>query len=232
MKRSLVRSLARSRLSKLSSFTLVELLVVIGIIAILAAVLMSAGNMAIKAALRAKAANTATQIQTACLNYYTEYSVYPVGSATTDGGAQIGDTASSATSWGNLIEALSGNIKPSTGLAATQTAITNSRGIAFLSLRAADVDSSDAPKNPLPAGTGSSSEIYFNIAMDADYDGVLGATPSTAVLPNFASGTTTSLTVTGGSSTAGVAVWANCTGTIAPASGSMSCNANWWVHTY
>jgi len=221
------QSFARPRFFKLSSFTLIELLVVMGIIAILASVILYAGGAAIKAAKRAKAANMANQIQTATLGYYTEYSVYPVGSATTSSSspANIPDTSSGATAWGNLIEALCGNIKPSTGLAASQTSITNSRGIAFLTLKTTDVDTHDAPLNPLPTGT----EIYFNIAMDADYVGVLGTTPSTFTsLPNFATGAITGFTGTtyGGSSTAGVAVWANCNGS------TSSQNANFWVHTY
>jgi prepilin-type N-terminal cleavage/methylation domain-containing protein len=222
------QTLSRLRLSKLSSFTLVELLVVIGIIAILASVILSAGTTALKAAKRVKAANMANQIQTACLGYYTEYSIYPVGTAAADGTspASIGDTSTGATAWGNLLDALCGNFKPSTGAVATQTAITNSRGIAFMTVRTSDVDANDAPLNPLPTGTGGTAEIYFNIAMDADYDGILGTGASTAVLPNFTAGTITSLSLTGGSSTAGVAVWANCNGS------TSTTNVNFWVHTY
>ena len=209
---------ASRRFFKLSSFTLVELLVVIAIIAILASVILSAGNMALKAALRAKAANLATQLQTSGLGYYTEYNVYPVPSGTT---ADYTITDTQQSQWAVLIDALCGNVSPSTGLAVAQTTITNSRGIAFLSLNASAV-SGDAPLNPLPTST----EIYFNIAFDSDYDGILGATPSVAVLPNFATGTQTSLTMTGGHSTAGVAVWANCNGS------TKTTNANYWVHTY
>lgn len=178
--------------------------------------------MAIKAAERAKAANMGTQIQTACLNYYTEYSVYPVPSGTTTD-YTIADTSSAATTWGTLIDVLCGNNSPSTGLATTPSTITNSRGIPFLSLKASDVDTHDAPLNPLPTGT----EIYFNIAFDSDYDGVLGVSPSAVTtMPNFATGTQTSLTLSGGHSTAGVAVWANCNGS------TSTTNANYWVHTY
>jgi prepilin-type N-terminal cleavage/methylation domain-containing protein len=208
---------ASRRFSRLSSFTLVELLVVIGIIAILASVILSAGNMALKAAMRAKASNLATQLQTAGLSYYTEYSVYPVPPATV-GDYTIADTDQA--DWKALIDCLCGNVSPTTGTAVTST-ITNSRGIAFLSLNASAV-SGDAPLNPLPTG----GEIYFNIAFDSDYDGILGAGTSAAVLPNFATGTQTSLSTSGGHSTAGVAVWANCNGS------TKTTNANYWVHTY
>jgi len=220
------RSLARPRFSKLSSFTLIELLVVIAIIAILASVILYAGGAALKAAKRAKAANMMTQIQTAALGYYTEYSVYPVGSATTSATSPANISDSDSSDWGNLMYILCGNINPSTGLSTPAvTALTNSRGISFLTFRTTDVDANNAPLNPLPTGT----EIYFNIAMDADYAGVLGTTPSTFLkLPNFSSGTTSGFTGTtyGGSSTAGVAVWANCNGS------TSSANANFWVHTY
>jgi type II secretory pathway pseudopilin PulG len=224
------RSLARPRFFKLSSFTLVELLVVMAIIIILASVILYAGGTALNAAKRAKAANMMTQIQTAALGYYTEYSVYPVGSATassTANQANILDASANATAWGNLLSSLCGNIQPYNGTAwtPTSTSPTNSRGIAFLTFRSTDVDANNAPLNPLPTGT----EIYFNIAMDADYAGVLGTTPSTFTsLPNFAGATSgfISTSSTGGSSTAGVAVWANCNGR------TSSSNVNFWVHTY
>jgi prepilin-type N-terminal cleavage/methylation domain-containing protein len=228
------RSLSHSGGTKLSGFTLVELLVVVAIIAILAAVLLSAGSMALKAAQRAKAANMATQLQTACMGYYTEYSVYPVPTGTTTDYV-IGDTAGGTDTgaivdgpaWGILLCALSGNVSPYNGTTVAATTIANTRNIAFLTLKSSDIYSSTilAPSNPLSSGT----SIYFNIAINSSYSGVLGTTvPSSSVMPNFATGTTSSLTLTGGTSTAGVAVWANCTGKTA----ATSCNANFWVHTY
>jgi len=217
------RSFSRFRLSRLSSFTLVELLVVIGIIAILASVLIYSAGAAIRAAKRAQANNMANQIQTATIAYYTEYSFYPTPYSATATDTTITDVAGSQTSWGNLIEALCGNIKPSTGSASSQTSITNSRGIAFLNLKSSDVDSKDAPLNPLPTG----GEIYYNIAIDSDYDGILGVTPSAVTtMPNFAAASGSTLPSSGGTSTAGVAVWANCNGK------TTSTNVNFWVHTY
>ena len=65
------------------SFTLVELLVVIAIIAVLAGIILSAGNTVVNLAKRAKAQNMANQLQTATQAYFTEYSVYPVPTGVT-----------------------------------------------------------------------------------------------------------------------------------------------------
>ncbi len=220
-------SLIRFPRSKASAFTLVELLVVMGIIAILAATTLSIGGVVINAAKRAKAANTATQIQTACMGYYTEYSVYPVPSGTT-GDYGIADT--DQTGWKNLIVALSGNIdpsNPSAGPGGATSTVTNTRAIAFLSLKASDL-SGDAPLNPLPPNT---TQLYFNIAMDNDYDGILGTGSTTqpsplSGLPNFTSARMGTDPTTDGSSTAGIAVWANCNGN------ATTKNPGFWVRTY
>ena len=229
------------RVTNRHGFTLVELLVVMGIIAILAAVSMSVGTVVLNMAKRTKAANTATQIQTAALQYYTEYSVYPtpVGAASGDFGLTDSDTAigtGTAGSWGKLIQCLSGMISPSAGtnVSATETLYLNSRQIAFLTFKASDVDNgttsttlkdTDAPLNPLPYAT---TAPYFNIVLDGDYSGVIGPsdTSAIAVLPNFSGTFTPTSTPTGGSTTAGIAVWANCN----YKTGMNS--AGWYVHTF
>ena len=216
---------ARRITSRYASFTLVELLVVIGIIAILAAVTMGIAGTVIAMAKRTKAQNTATQIQTAALGYYTEYNVYPTPSGAAAADFKLDDT-DSASQWGPLTECLSGMISPTTALPSSEAIFSNSRQIAFLSLKASDVGNGttsgnvDAPLNPLPPASGNK---YFNIAIDGDYDGVLGASPSAIVMPNF--GTTFNAT-TGGTTTAGIAVWASCN--YRPS----STNAAWYVHTY
>ena len=217
------RTLSFPRRNASSGFTLVELLVVIGIIAILASAVTVAASSAIKAAKRAKAANTANQIQTAVLGYYTEYSVYPVPTGTTTD-YKLTDASTSAADWGVLIKALCGNINPYDASAAAATTISNSRSIAFLSLKKADVDSlaNPAPLNPLPLEDGTAK--YFNILIDSDYDGVLGT--GTVKMPNLASATSGTDPVDGGTSTAGVAVWANCNGS------KKTKNPAFWVKTY
>jgi hypothetical protein len=96
-------------------------------------------------------------------------------------------------------------------------------------MKSSDVDANNAPLNPLPTVTGGVTyNTYFNIAMDSDYDGILGVGNSAVTtMPNFSAATWNSTSqTTGGSSTAGVAVWANCN-----ASSSQNVTA-FWVHTY
>jgi prepilin-type N-terminal cleavage/methylation domain-containing protein len=219
------QSTSRRSNSSRSGFTLVELLVVMGIIAILAGVLFTAAGSAIRAAQRAKAANTANQIQTAALTYYTEYSIYPVPStaaASTDFIIQDTDAAT----WKNFIYGLSGNINPyDSSTTSPGSPVPNSRAIAFLNLKSTDVDALGGPKNPLPPN---GNELYFFIAIDNDYDGLLGGTTGTSSnkLPSFSPATIGSAPPTTGASTAGIAVWANCNGN------STTQNSNFWVHTY
>jgi len=69
----------RSRSSKLSSFTLVELLVVIAIIAILAALTLTAGSGVMAKASRSRAAAEIQGLSTALEGYKTDNGVYPLG---------------------------------------------------------------------------------------------------------------------------------------------------------
>jgi prepilin-type N-terminal cleavage/methylation domain-containing protein len=67
-----------------NGFTLVELLVVIAIIAVLAAAGFSAGNAAIQKAKRTKATATATAIEAAVNDFFTEYGSMPKDGMTND----------------------------------------------------------------------------------------------------------------------------------------------------
>ncbi len=217
------RTLSKRRSLRPNSFTLVELLVVMGIIAILASAVTISASAAIKAAKRAKAANMANQLQTAVLGYYTEYSVYPIPTNAAAGDYLLADKAANAADWKDMVTALCGNIDPYTGTTYTASKVGNSRSIAFLSLKKADVDANTAPLNPIPTGTA----IYFNLAIDGSYDGILGSATGSVDLPDIANATSTANpAVKGGTSTAGVAVWANCNGS------TTSYNPAFWVKTY
>jgi prepilin-type N-terminal cleavage/methylation domain-containing protein len=202
---------------KVASFTLVELLVVIGIIAILAAVLLTAGNSAIKAALRAKATTMIGQIQIACMSYQNDYAVLPIPSSAV--GTQPCYSTGDVQDWTNLICALCGNINPYSGTAATGLTVSNTRSIAYLQLNRSSIDSNGVPVNPISPY---STNTYFNIILDGAYTGVLtNVTGSSSVtFPVFSAG---SLSLTGNIS-GSVYLWANCN------SSSGASNVSWWVH--
>jgi prepilin-type N-terminal cleavage/methylation domain-containing protein len=221
----------RTPTDKRKGFTLVELLVVMGIIAILAAASLSIGGTVIKAAKRTQMANTANQIQTAAMAYYTEYSVYPVPTtATASQDFLIADT--DAANWKAEIYCLTGGVNPyDASTTAPSGAPANSRAIAFLQLKGSDVDANGGPKNSMAPNT---TNIYFNMAFDYDYDNIIGDTGSPAgKIPNFANATTgTDMTLSancyaaGKGPSGGVAVWANCNG-----SATLK-NPSFWVKTY
>jgi prepilin-type N-terminal cleavage/methylation domain-containing protein len=204
------------------SFTLVELLVVLAIISILAAVLLSAASSVLRLAKRTRSSVLANQLQTACMNYYSDYSLYPIPTTATPTDPYYLDT--DATDWKILSYVLCGNLNPATGVTAPATTVPNTRGIAYLNLNHGDVDTSTTgsgvPLNPLPPNT---AEPYYFIAFDGDYSGLVGdQTPAQHNVPNFSTNNTPNTPIA-----QGVAIWANCN----PSSVSGS-NLNFWVHTY
>jgi prepilin-type N-terminal cleavage/methylation domain-containing protein len=217
-------SSVRNYSSKHAGFTLVELLVVIGIIAILAAVLTTAASSAFRAAKRAKAQTMANQIQTGCQAYFTEYSVYPVITGSPAGDFYVSD---SSTNWKQITEALCGNLSPYNPTTTVNPTVSNTRGIAFLSFKATDVDPNDCPLNPLPYST---ANLYFNIVMDSDYSGIVGDSGSAKsnTMPDFVNSKVGTMAYLANGTTGGIAVWANCNTTTT----ATSWNPNFIVHTY
>jgi prepilin-type N-terminal cleavage/methylation domain-containing protein len=207
------------------AFTLVELLVVMGIIAILVGVIGVSVGSAIKYAKRTKSSATATSIQTAVQNYYTEYGVYPVPS-TTAGDAYY--SGSDNGDWQSLIIALCGDINPLTPTTTqSPSPDLNTRKIAFLSPSRSDLDTTyGIPQNPFYPAAGAAQQFFY-IAIDSDYSGVVGDSGNASGnIPNF----TASTNVTANPKQAvagGVAVW---TPNDQPTTGNS--NAAFWSHTY
>jgi prepilin-type N-terminal cleavage/methylation domain-containing protein len=217
-----------------SGFTLVELLVVIAIIAILAAVLSVSAGAAINAAKRAKAGSQANQIQTAILNYYTEYSVYPLPTGqTTDILEGSNGTLDSNEGPNALFYALCGNINAYSPSTPTNNgSVSNTRNIAFLTPKRSEVDNNGVMINPF---SHNGTYYYFSIAIDGDYSGILGDSGSAAgALPNFTGWTNNSgitYLTTGSGITQGAAVWTCCDPTNL-ATWTSSKSPSYWVHTY
>jgi prepilin-type N-terminal cleavage/methylation domain-containing protein len=223
----------KSRRCHYSGFTLVELLVVIAIIAILAAVLTVAAGSVINAAKRAKAANTANQIQTAITNYYTEYGVYPVSTAQGSGADVVeGKSGAIDTNEQLLFFALCGNINAYTPTTPTNNTggVSNTRNIAFLTPKKSEVDQNGVPFNPFST---SAAPVYFSIAIDADYSGILGDTGGIlGSMPDFVNWkSNTSMVTLANGLTQSAAVWTCCDPTNVKNFGN-SKSPSLWVHTY
>ncbi len=139
-------------------FTLIELLVVIAIIAVLASAGFAAGNAAIQKARKTTALATATAIESAVNNFYTEY-----GSMPDEGGS---DTTVQTNNQIKLLNVL-------LGLEGTGSNVLNTRAIKFLSVR-----EGKGNKNGLIYNTNGTSiqGLFdpwgggFNVRLDLDYD--------------------------------------------------------------
>ncbi len=217
-----------------TAFTLVELLVVMGIIAILAGVIVASVGSVLRYAKRTKANSTAAMLQTAVQSYYTEYSVYPTqsgypgtGDAYYDGGT------TSATGMKYLMIALCGNVNPlSPGTTVTGNAVTNTRGIPYLQPNRSDLDTTYGIfVNPFGKA---SAMPYYAMAIDTDYSGVVGDNGDAAnKLPNLAVYSTnyTGTSLSGGTP-GGVAVWCACDQPLTGGTAAKPSPGSFWAHTY
>lgn len=215
------------------AFTLVELLVVIGIIAILASVVIGGVSTALKFAKRTRANSTASQLATAVQNYYTEYSVYP--SADAAGGAPTDDFYTGQTSgrgaWQNMMYALCGNVNPMNGTAITGTITSNTRNIQYLTPTRGDMDANGVLQNPFGS---SETSPYFYMTVDTDYSGVVGDSGTAkGTMPDFTQYPTnyTGATLANGTP-GGVAVWCPCDQPINGGTAAHPSPASFWAHTY
>lgn len=215
------------------AFTLVELLVVIGIIAILAGVIVAGVGNAIRFAKRTKANADAVQIQTAVMNYYQEYGVYPTSDVTAAGDDYYDGSTAGAVNWENMMIALCGNINPSTGVA-TPSTVPNTRGVAYLTPTHSDLSTTTGVgilQNPFGS---SGTEPYFYMAIDTDYSGVVGDSGAAAgQLPDFTQNTTnyTGAKLANGTP-GGVAVWSPCDQPLNGGTTAHPSPPSFWAHTY
>lgn len=157
-----------------SGFTLVELLVVIAIIAVLAGAGFAAGNAAIQKARRTTALATATSIEAAVNNFYTEYGSMPISSSGTGDPAAVSTTQ---TGGKDLLKVL-------LGLPETGSTPMNTRAIKFLSVREGKKRGTGGT-NGLVYETGDTVRGLYDpwggpyyIALDGDYDERVTPTPS------------------------------------------------------
>jgi type II secretory pathway pseudopilin PulG len=212
------------------AFTLVELLVVLGIIAILIGVIVASVSSVLRFAKRTKANANAVQIQTAVMSYYQEYGVYPTVSGAAAGYAYYSGT--DVNDWENLMRALCGNVNaynPSTAVVPT---VSNTRGIAYLQPTRSDLDANGIILNPFGS---SATSTYFYMAIDTDYSGVVGDSGGALnKLPDFThyatnyTGATLATGIPGG-----VAVWCPCDQPVGGGTPPSHLSPpSFWAHTY
>jgi prepilin-type N-terminal cleavage/methylation domain-containing protein len=125
-----------TRSSASSAFTLVELLVVMGIIAVLAGLAFPAIGGAIKAAKRTQASTMISNLKVAVTAYNTEYGTWPVPSGTT-ADYQLSTTAL----WADFCTMLNGNRNLTSSATVTPTTFSsNTRSLVFMEFNKKDLD--------------------------------------------------------------------------------------------
>lgn len=147
-----------------SGFTLVELLVVIAIIAVLAAAGFAAGNAAILKARKVTSLASATAIETAVNNFFTEYGSMP-SEGTTDVTVET-DSADGK----KLLTVLM-------GFEGTSGTVLNTRGVKFLSVKEGKKKGNKGANGLIYSTDGKSVEgLYdpwgggYKVRLDLDYD--------------------------------------------------------------
>ncbi|QJE97169.1 prepilin-type N-terminal cleavage/methylation domain-containing protein [Luteolibacter luteus] len=145
-------------------FTLVELLVVISIIVVLAAMSFGAANMAINKAKKLQSSNDANGLKTAIENYYQEYSKMPDFGMSGDEGQTDGQTGS------ELLTILLGKEEVSDSMQ-------NKKQIVFLNAKVnknknkGGLVYSNGGNGATPEGLYDAWGNPFHIKIDDDYDG-------------------------------------------------------------
>jgi len=165
----MTREPAQNRASR-SGYTLLELLIVVTIIALLAAIGTATGSKIITPARKMSASTQIAAIEQAILNYEMEYQRFPLlpsdsGTTTGYGGTEL----LSSNAYGSFMDALAGekNSPPSE--------VPNTRGTSFLT---PNYSQGDPPRSGINVSLG---DMQWNdpwgnpfiILLDSDYDGKL-----------------------------------------------------------
>ena len=160
-------------------FTLVELLVVIGIIALLAAILLPAINSVLKKGEQTKAQAQVKALATAWKNYYNEYGKWPVVNGRCLGDARFPASEGVNGSYGipmssNLVMLLSPSLYKGQGFQSAQDevflAVFNPKRITFLEFDKESIDHTYALVDPW----GQTNMVMFDVNDDGVITGRLG----------------------------------------------------------
>ncbi len=156
-------------------FTLVELLVVIAIIAVLAGAGFAAGNAAIQKAKKTTALASASALESAVNNFYTEYGSAPVANLTTDTTVETDKTEGVT-----LLRVL-------LGAEGTTGTVLNTRAVKFLSVKEGKRKGTAGMNGLIYSTTGVPEGLYdpwggpYKVRIDGDYDEQITVAPTGGV---------------------------------------------------